>query len=141
MQTDSIQLAPYDVLCREGDPEFDLYMVVEGELLICVCKGTQVTPVATLGAGEFLGELSFFDNRPRAANVVSLTPCTLVRIPATEVRQSFPAWLATVGMELARKVRHHDELIRTKGIKKTKAESIKALSIDEQRQIYSILSK
>jgi CRP/FNR family cyclic AMP-dependent transcriptional regulator len=141
MQTYPVKLAPYEVLCREGDAESDLYMVVEGELLICVCKGTQVTTVATLGTGEFLGELSFFDNRPRAANVISLTNCTLIRIPSTEVRQSFPAWLATVGKELARKVRHHDELIRTKGIKKTKAESIKALSIDEQRKIYSILSK
>jgi CRP/FNR family transcriptional regulator, cyclic AMP receptor protein len=141
MQTSPVELSPYAVLCREGDPESDLYMVVEGELLICVCKGTQVTPVATLGAGEFLGELSFFDQRPRAANVIALTKCLLVRIPSTEVRQSFPSWLATVGKELARKVRHHDELIRVKGIKKTKAESIKALTIDQQREIYSILSK
>lgn len=141
MQTYPVTLKPHDVLCREGDVETDLYMVVEGELLICVSKGTQITTVARLTAGEFLGELSFFDQRPRAANVIALTPCSLIRIPSVEVRQSFPAWLATVGKELARKVRHHDELIRTKGIKKAKAESIKALTIDEQRQIYAILSK
>lgn len=141
MHTFNIDLNKDDVLCREGDIETDLYVVLEGQLLVCVRKGTQVTAIATLGAGEYIGELSFFDNQPRGADIVALAPSKLVKIPATELRQSFPAWIHTLGKVLAGKLRLHDDVIRQKGVKKAKAETIKPLSIEEQRHYNKILSK
>lgn len=140
MNTYTVELNKDDVLCREGDLETDLYVVLEGKLLVCVRKGTQVTAVATLGVGEYIGELSFFDNRPRGADIVALESCKLVKIPATEIRQSFPSWLSILGKVLAKKLRLHDDVIRQKGVKKAKVETIKPLSIDEQRHYNKILS-
>ena len=57
----TVNLNKNEVLCREGDEDIDLYIIHEGKLLICGLKGSQVTPLAYLEAGEYLGELSFFD--------------------------------------------------------------------------------
>ncbi len=141
MNTYDIELKKNDVLCREGDIETDLYVVQSGELLVCIRKGSQVTAVATLGPGEYIGELSFFDNKPRGADIIALGPCKLVKIPAVEIRESFPAWLTTIGKMLALKLRLHDDVIRSKGIKKSNVETIKPLSMDDQRMYNQILSK
>ncbi len=141
MQTFNVKLKKDDVLCREGDIETDLYLVEQGELLVCIRKGSQVTAIARLGRGEYIGELSFFDNRPRGADIVALTDCNLLKIPAVELRQSFPAWLSTLGRHMAKKLRLLDDVIRTRGIKKSNVETIKPLSMDEQRHYFKLLSK
>jgi CRP-like cAMP-binding protein len=141
MQTYQVELKKNQVLCREGDVETDLFVVTSGELLVCVRKGTQVTAIAKLGPGEYIGELSFFDNRPRGADIIALSDCLLVQIPAVEIRESFPGWMATLGKALALKIRMYDEVIRSKGVKKSNVETIKPLSIEEQRTYYQILSK
>ncbi len=141
MQTFSVELKKNDVLCREGDIESDLYIVQEGELLVMVRKNSQVIAVATLGQGEYIGELSFFDNRPRGADIVALGPCKLIKIPAVEIRQSLPSWIGSLGKALALKLRLHDEVIRSRGIKKSNVETIKPLSMEEQRLYFQLLSK
>jgi len=141
MQTYDVELKKNEVLCREGDVETDLYIVQSGELLVCVRKGTQVTAVAKLGVGEYIGELSFFDNKPRGADIIAASDCKLVKIPAVEIRESFPSWLTTVGKMLALKLRLHDDVIRSKGIKKSNVETIKPLSMDDQRLYFQLLSK
>ena len=140
MNTFSIELKKDQVLCREGDLETDLYVVLHGKLLVCVRKGTQVTAMATLGTGEYIGELSFFDNLPRGADIVALEPCKLAKIPATEIRQNFPIWIHILGKTLTKKLRLHDDVIRKNGVKKAKAETIKPLSIEEQRHYHKILT-
>lgn len=141
MNTYTLELEKDQVLCREGDPESDLYIVLRGKLLVCVRKGTQVIAIATLGEGEYIGELSFFDNKPRGADIVALEPCQLVKIPAQEIRTSFPNWILNAGKVLATKLRLQDDVIRQKGVKKSNVQTIKPLSIDEQRHYHKILSK
>lgn len=141
MKTFNIHLEKDEVLCCEGDQETDLYLVVSGELLVCVRKESKVTAVAQLGAGEYIGELSFFDNLPRGADIIALSPCQLVKIPAEEIRAHFPNWITTLGHCLAQKLRLHDDVIRQRGIKKSNVETIKPLSIDEQRHYFKLLRK
>ena len=57
----SHELKKDDILCLEGEFDHDLYFVHKGELLVCVLKGSQITPLAHLEAGEYFGEMSFFD--------------------------------------------------------------------------------
>jgi CRP/FNR family cyclic AMP-dependent transcriptional regulator len=141
MKTFTIHLEKDEVLCCEGDQETDLYLVVSGELLVCVRKESQVTAIARLGAGEYIGELSFFDNLPRGADIIALDSCQLIKIPAEEIRANFPRWITTLGHGLAQKLRLHDDVIRQRGIKKSNVETIKPLSIDEQRHYFKLLSK
>ena len=141
MQTFDVELKKNDILCREGDVETDLFVVQSGELLVCIRKASQVTAIAKLGPGEYIGELSFFDNKPRGADIIALEACKLIKIPAVEIRQSFPTWVSTLGKMLALKLRLHDDVIRSKGIKKSNVETIKPLSMDDQRLYYQLLSK
>lgn len=141
MDYEQVTLAADEVLCREGDVENDLYIIQEGELLICIRKGSQVTPIAYLGAGEYIGELSFFDDKPRGADIVALKNTTLLKIPAAEVRKNFPSWMGTLGLVMASKIRKLDDVIRQKGIKKSSADSLKPLDVAQQTKYFQILSK
>ena len=129
----TLQLKKDELIFRAGDTNTDLYIIHSGEVLVYVINGTQVTPLAYLGAGEYLGELSFFDHEPRSAFVIATEESTLIQIPTEELQRQFPAWLALLARHITKKLRDTDELIRKKGIRRQNVESIKPLSIEEQR--------
>lgn len=137
---ESIILKKHDVLCLEGDLETDLYVVEKGQLIVCVIKGTQVSPLAYIGPNEFIGEMSFFDKRPRSANIIALEECQLTKITSDAMYKSLPRWLISMGRAMANRIRLTDEVIRSKGLKFANAESIKPLSIDEQRTYFQAVS-
>jgi CRP-like cAMP-binding protein len=140
MEVFHLWLKKDEVLCREGDPKNDLYLIEEGELLVCIRKGTQVTPIAYLGKGEYIGELSFFDGLPRGADIVALKDTKLIMIEAEQLHKNFPSWIGTMGQVLSKKIRLMDDVIRQKGIKKTSA-TLKPLDIAEQTRLNKLLSK
>ncbi|MEK6625118.1 MAG: cyclic nucleotide-binding domain-containing protein [Bdellovibrionota bacterium] len=139
----SHELKKDDILCLEGEGEsdHDLYFIHRGELLICVLKGSQVTPLAYLEQGEYFGEMSFFDRRPRSATVIATQDCELVRIPVNELEKQFPLWLYTLATSICTKIRHVDELIRVKGIKKQNVKGIRPLDMKEQTHYFQLIKK
>ena len=128
------------VLCREGDQDSDLYFVKEGKILICSRAGKMVTPLAYINAGEYFGELSFFDKLPRSADVVVIEEAKIVKIPTSIIKTQFPNWLILMSRQMTKKIRIMDNVIRDKGIKRKNVNTIKPLSIDEQRELYTILT-
>lgn len=137
----TITLQPDEIICRAGDKEVDLYIVHSGKLLVFVVNGTQITPLAYLVDGEYLGELSFFDHQPRSAYVVAVEETTLIQIPTQELERQFPPWLILMARHITSKLRATDELIRKKGLRKQNVEGIKPLSIEEQRHYLSVIGK
>lgn len=135
----TLQLKQDELVCVAGDSEVDLYKIRSGRLMVFVNDGTKITPLAYLGDGEYLGELSFFDHEPRSAHVVALSPTTLIKIPVHELEKQAPAWLITMATHVAKKIRRADELIRKKGIRRQNVESIKPLSMEEQRHYYKLI--
>jgi len=67
---------PGEVIFDEGEEGYALYIVRTGRVLICR-QGRPDSPIATLGAGSFFGELALLDSAPRAAQARALEPCTL----------------------------------------------------------------
>ena len=61
---------PGELLVREGDAGTGLFLIVDGTADV-IRDGHRI---ATLGPGEFVGELSVLDRRPRLANVITRTP-------------------------------------------------------------------
>lgn len=135
------QMTKGDMVCAAGEHDSSLYIIHSGKLLVFVTDGTKVTPLAYLGDGEYLGELSFFDGQPRSAHVVCIEDTTLIEIPITEKAKQFPPWLITMAQSITHKLRASSELIRQKGIRKKNVETIKPLSIEEQREYYGHLQK
>lgn len=130
-----------DIICREGDPSSDLYFLKKGKLLVCTINGTQVKAIARISPGEFIGELSFFDGRPRQSHVVALEPSRVILVPKSEMSPLLPFWFMQVGVNLTKKIRLLDNVIHDSNIRKSGQAEHKPLTIEEQRTIYEILTK
>lgn len=128
-----------DIICREGDLSSDLYLLVEGKVLICTIQGTQVKAIGRISPGEFIGELSFFDGNPRASTIVAIDKCVLHQVNRDEIRERLPFWFIEAGKSLTKKIRLLDQIINTSNLKRAANEEQKALSIEEQRKILSKL--
>jgi CRP/FNR family transcriptional regulator, cyclic AMP receptor protein len=61
------------VLTTQGEPGFEFFIVLEGE--VEVRQGDRV--IATRRAGEYVGEIALLDRRPRTATVVATTPVSV----------------------------------------------------------------
>ncbi len=76
-----------EVLIREGEPGEIFFVLVEGTAE--VRKGKRW--VATLGAGDFAGEIALLTNAPRTATVRTTSPVSALRA----TRKGFSALLET----------------------------------------------
>ena len=60
-------------LTSEGSPGVQSFLLIEGKA-DCAVRGVTV---AALGPGDFFGELSLIDGRPRSATITAVTPLTV----------------------------------------------------------------
>ena len=68
--TDDLDVPAGTVLCREGTRGREFFVIVEGEAT--VTRGGE--PVATIGAGNFFGEIALLERVVRTATVTAATP-------------------------------------------------------------------
>ncbi len=129
------------VLCREGDPSADIYLLKKGRLLVCSVQGTKVTALARISPGEFIGELSFFDGKVRASHVVAIEPSMVVMIPKHELTNLLPTWYLEVGKNLTKKIRLLDGVIHDSNLRRFGNEDQKPLTIEEQRTILKAITQ
>jgi len=82
---DSKKLADYgfivtkpknSVLLKEKDISKEMYFILEGEVRVSIGS----SDIATIGAGQFFGEMSMVDGLPRSATVTTTTECKLIEI-------------------------------------------------------------
>jgi CRP-like cAMP-binding protein len=59
-----------EILFREGEPGKEMYVVQTGKVNITKKVRETEKILATLGAGEFLGEMALLNNKPRSAGAV-----------------------------------------------------------------------
>jgi CRP/FNR family transcriptional regulator, cyclic AMP receptor protein len=72
-----------DVLVREGDFSYELMAIEEGQAE--VRRGGEA--VATLGAGDFFGEIGVLKNELRTATVVAVTAMRLITLTTWELKR------------------------------------------------------
>jgi CRP-like cAMP-binding protein len=65
-----------DVMVREGDDADTFYVITSGHAV--VTRGGR--RVATLGAGDYFGELALFDPGPRRATITAEGPTTVITL-------------------------------------------------------------
>lgn len=73
------RLAPGDVLLTMGQPNRVMYMILSGRLTVHL-EGPASEPVATLDAGQTVGELSVMDESPASAFVVAAEHVRLLAV-------------------------------------------------------------
>lgn len=74
-------LAPGEILIAPGPSEPFAYLIVDGTLDV-VLDPLDSLPLATLHAGESVGELALIDGRPRSAAVVAKQPARVLEVSA-----------------------------------------------------------
>lgn len=129
------------VLCREGDPSTDIYLLRKGKLLACVVEGTKVIALSRINPGEFVGELSFFDGKVRASHVVALEPSEVIMIPKSELSSLLPNWYMQLGKNLTKKIRLVDSVVHEANLRKFGTDDQKPLTIDEQRVLLKAITQ
>jgi CRP-like cAMP-binding protein len=70
------------VLFREGEPGKEMYVVQHGRVTISKRVGDVEKILSSLGPGEFLGEMSILNNRPRSATATCAEDSKLLVIDA-----------------------------------------------------------
>jgi|APLak6261675434_1056106.scaffolds.fasta_scaffold01895_3 CRP-like cAMP-binding protein len=85
------QFQPGDVICREGEQGADFFVLVKGTVTVTSDDFGTAKQLATLGPGQFFGEMAALAGQPRQATVTAAEPVDLVRIPLSAVNEVLKA--------------------------------------------------
>ncbi len=88
-----------DILFRENDPSESMYVIKSGKIAITKSKGSSEITLAELGPGDMLGEMAFFDNKPRSAGAKAVQDSVLIELPFKSLNaqfKTFPEWLKAI---------------------------------------------
>lgn len=88
-----------DVLFKEGDVSDAIYVIKSGRIAITKAKGNGEIVLAEKKTGEMLGEMAFFDNKPRSATAKAIQDTEIITLPFTALYaqfRTFPEWLKAV---------------------------------------------
>lgn len=80
-----------EIIVRQGDTGDDMYLIESGQAEVRIGRGlAEGVTVATLGPGNFFGEIALLTGEERIADVVAAEPMTLLRLD----RDSYDRYLA-----------------------------------------------
>ncbi|MCP3056937.1 cyclic nucleotide-binding domain-containing protein [Aurantimonas marianensis] len=117
---DSIAYRAGQVLVRQGQPGDAAYVLVEGEAEVSVETASGDYVVATLGAGDVVGEISILCDSPRTATVTASTDVSALRVRKDSFLQllrQFPEIAVEVMRTLAERLTHsNEELVRARNL-------------------------
>lgn len=105
--SDEVSVPAGKAIVKEGDTGHEFFLILEGKA--SVSHGG--TEVATLGEGDYFGELALLDRAPRNATVATLTPMTLLVLGQREfsgVLDDVPGLAHKLLISMARRVREGD---------------------------------
>jgi len=97
-----------NVFFHEGDTSGEMYHLLSGSA--CICKGQR--ELATLGPGQFFGEMSFLLGLPRSASAVAAEDCECLVIHEKNIdtlTREFPGLLRDMLTEMARRLKQTSE--------------------------------
>ncbi|RYG36398.1 cyclic nucleotide-binding domain-containing protein [bacterium] len=78
------RLTAQEHLVRAGDPAGDLFVVLDGRVVVLTPDGDKLSEV---GPGSVIGEIALIDAQPRTANVVAKGLVDVAALPANELRR------------------------------------------------------
>ncbi len=83
-----LQLAPEQILVREGDTGHELYAILTGQLSVTKREehSTRAHELKVLGPGDVAGELEVLDPKGRAATVTALSRCRIAVVNLQQLR-------------------------------------------------------
>jgi CRP-like cAMP-binding protein len=105
---EEVSVPPGRMLCEQGTIGREFFLIVEGQASV----KRNNRKVATLGPGQYFGELALLDRRPRSASVISDTDMTLLVLGQRQfngVLDSVPALSRKLLAAMATRLREADQ--------------------------------
>lgn len=73
-----VKHAAGEKIITAGEPGHCLFILLNGTASVTISGGEQDFTIATLGPGDFLGEIALVDDGPRSADVTAIEPCEML---------------------------------------------------------------
>jgi CRP-like cAMP-binding protein len=96
-QLRTVQLGAGDVVVRQGTPADKFFIIVDGEVEVIREDEGKTRLLATLGRGQFFGEIAILRDMPRVATVRALKPTTLFVMERDVFRSLVAESMGTTG--------------------------------------------
>ncbi|MCX7675328.1 MAG: cyclic nucleotide-binding domain-containing protein [Bdellovibrionaceae bacterium] len=115
MSTSIRKLSKDEYLFKEGDEPDAMYVVKSGRLQVIKSKGEGEVILAELGPGAMVGEMAFFDLKPRSASVRAVKDSEVIALPYKALLHqfaSFPEWLKAIMKTVNEHLRKANQRIR-----------------------------
>jgi CRP/FNR family cyclic AMP-dependent transcriptional regulator len=108
-QLESVEVPADATLFSLGDPGDTLFLIQDGTVQVRL-HDEDGNPIilATLGPGEYFGEMALLDDQPRSATIVTTTPCaflTLSRAPFQQLVLVQPGVAVSLLREISGRLR------------------------------------
>ena len=110
-----IAFKPGECLFKEGDTPGRLYLIKRGAVAIRKNKAGGYVEIARIHQNQPVGELSFFDRKPRSASCIAIGNVEALAIEfdaLDKIYKSVPAYLKTIMSCVADRLRRADDEIR-----------------------------
>lgn len=104
-----------DYLFKEGEAPDAMYVVKVGRFEVLKSKGTSDIKLAELGPGAMVGEMAFFDNKPRSASVKAAKDGEVIVLPYKALHHQFaqfPEWSKAIMRTVNEHLRKANQRIR-----------------------------
>ena len=104
---DEVTVQPGHILCEEGTIGREFFLIIDGEASV----RRNGRRLATLGPGQYFGELALLDRRPRSATVISETEMLLLVLGQRQfngVLDAVPALARKLLAAMATRLRESD---------------------------------
>ena len=139
------QLLRGDVLFRENDKPFSLFLVETGRIAI-VNKSFigKESVIALMENGDLFGEMGLFDERGRSAEARALEESCVIEVPYEPINKLYeenPSQLWEVVTMLVNRLRNMDEVLARERVNKAIASFIKLGWIEQFDRTYRILDR
>jgi cation transporter-like permease len=112
---DEARFEPGAIIVNEGEVESaSLYIIEDGSVEITRGGGKSRVELATLGPGQYFGELALIDGAPRSASVTATSPVHVLILHRQEFVDFIhrdPDAAMRIMAELAQRLRHTNELV------------------------------
>jgi CRP/FNR family cyclic AMP-dependent transcriptional regulator len=95
------------IIIREGDIQQKIFWILEGEVYITRRMESSYKVLATLGKGEIIGEMSFFDKSVRSATVIAKGDMRVLEFSRenfADIYAATPMWSKRLLVSLARRI-------------------------------------
>lgn len=137
----SKKLGKGEILFREGDASDAMYVIKSGRIAITKAKGNSEIILAEKKTGEMLGEMAFFDSKPRSAGAKAIVDAEVIELPFAALHaqfRTFPEWLKAMVKTVNTHLREAN--VRIKNLEAVSTESEEAFPPHLVTRLCAIIS-